>query len=239
MASLSSIADTIAAFKRGEMVVVMDDESRENEGDLIIAASAMTPAKTAFILRHTTGILCVALSGDMAERLELDPMVGRRGNTDPKGTAFTVTCDVVKGITTGASAFDRCMTCMSLADPKAVPEDFTRPGHVFPLIAKPRGVLERRGHTEAAVDLCALAGMSPAGAICAFRGGGGLSDVCVCCCLSYVSCMCPACVLRASCVRPACARCACAVRCASHSRFLIELVIPPLRAPPPPPSSPS
>jgi len=171
---MSSIADTIAAFKRGEMVVVMDDESRENEGDLIIAASAMTPAKTAFILRHTTGILCVALSGEMAERLELDPMVGRRGNTDPKGTAFTVTCDVVKGITTGASAFDRCMTCMSLADPKAVPEDFTRPGHVFPLIAKPRGVLERRGHTEAAVDLCKLAGMSPAGAICAFWGDGGL-----------------------------------------------------------------
>jgi 3,4-dihydroxy 2-butanone 4-phosphate synthase/GTP cyclohydrolase II len=153
----------VAAFARGELVVVTDDDDRENEGDLFIAASLCTSEKMAFMIRHTSGIVCAPMSADDARRLRLDPMVA--ANDAPLGTAFTVTVDVRHGLTTGISAEERTNTVRALANGNAGAADFVRPGHVFPLVAKEGGVLMRSGHTEACIDLCNLAGVPPVGVL--------------------------------------------------------------------------
>ena len=158
------IPDAIAAIGRGEMVVVVDDEDRENEGDLIMAAEAVTPEKIAFFLHHTSGYICTAITGERAEQLALPPLVDN--NTDRMKTAYLITVDARQGTSTGISAADRAQTIHALVDPQTRPEDLTRPGHIVPLEAKPGGVLKRAGHTEAAVDLARLAGMEPAGVLC-------------------------------------------------------------------------
>lgn len=154
---------TIAAFARGEIVVVTDDDDRENEGDLFVAASMCTPEKMAVIIRHTSGIVCAPLAADQAKRLHLDPMVA--ANDAPLGTAFTVSVDVRHGLTTGISAEERSNTVRALANGNSGAGDFVRPGHVFPLVAKEGGVLIRSGHTEACIDLCRLAGLPPVGVL--------------------------------------------------------------------------
>jgi 3,4-dihydroxy 2-butanone 4-phosphate synthase/GTP cyclohydrolase II len=153
----------VAAFARGEIVVVTDDDDRENEGDLFVAASLCTPEKMAFIIRNTSGIVCAPLSADEARRLRLDPMVA--ANDAPLGTAFTITVDVRHGLTTGISAEERTNTVRALANDNSGAADFVRPGHVFPLVAKDGGVLMRSGHTEACIDLCRLAGLPPVGVL--------------------------------------------------------------------------
>ncbi len=157
------VEDVVAAFARGEIVVVSDDDDRENEGDLFVAASLCTPEKMAFIIRNTSGIVCVPLSAEEARRLHLDPMVA--ANDAPLGTAFTVSVDVRHGLTTGISAEERTNTVRALANSNSGAADFVRPGHVFPLVAKEGGVLMRSGHTEACIDLCRLAGLSPVGVL--------------------------------------------------------------------------
>src|SRR5687768_12957269 len=166
-----SVTDAVEAFAHGEIVVVTDDDDRENEGDLIVAASLCTPEKMAFIIRHTCGIVCAPLSQEEAKRLRLDPMVA--SNDAPLGTAFTVTVDVKHGLTTGISAEQRSNTVRALANNNMGATDFVRPGHVFPLIAKDGGVLMRSGHTEAAVDLCKLADLPPVGVICELANDDG------------------------------------------------------------------
>src|ERR1700736_3843437 len=151
----------LAAFAAGEMVVVSDDDDRENEGDLFVAASQCTPEKMAFIIRHTSGIVCAPLTLAEARRLHLDPMVA--ANDAPLGTAFTVSVDFRHGLTTRISGGERSNTVRALANHNAGPSDFVRPGHVFPLIAKEGGVLMRSGHTEACVDLCRLCRGWPGG----------------------------------------------------------------------------
>jgi 3,4-dihydroxy 2-butanone 4-phosphate synthase / GTP cyclohydrolase II len=166
-----SVTEAIAAFARGEIVVVTDDDDRENEGDLVVAASLCTPEKMAFIIRNTCGIVCAPITQDEARRLHLDPMVA--SNDAPLGTAFTVTVDVKHGLTTGISAEQRCNTVRALANGNMGAGDFVRPGHVFPLIARNGGVLMRSGHTEAAVDLCRLAELPPVGVICELANDDG------------------------------------------------------------------
>lgn len=166
-----SVTDTIEAFARGEIVIVTDDDDRENEGDLVVAASLCTTEKMAFIIRNTCGIVCAPVSGAEAKRLRLDPMVA--SNDAPLGTAFTVTVDVRHGLTTGISAEQRTNTVRALANGNMGAADFVRPGHVFPLIARDGGVLMRSGHTEAAVDLCRLAKLPPVGVICELANDDG------------------------------------------------------------------
>lgn len=168
---LHSVTEALEAFARGEIVIVTDDDDRENEGDLIVAASLCTPEKMAFIIRNTCGIVCAPLSAAEARRLRLDPMVA--SNDAPLGTAFTVTVDVKHGLTTGISAEQRTNTVRALANNNMGAGDFVRPGHVFPLVAKDGGVLMRSGHTEAAVDLCKLAGLPPVGVICELANDDG------------------------------------------------------------------
>jgi 3,4-dihydroxy 2-butanone 4-phosphate synthase/GTP cyclohydrolase II len=158
------IVEAIRAFERGEIVVVTDDDGRENEGDLIVAAVHCTPEKMAFIVRHTSGIVCTPMTREDAKRLHLGPMVS--DNDSAHTTAFTVSVDFKHGTTTGISADDRTLTVRNLANGNAGASDFSRPGHIFPLIAREGGVLMRSGHTEAAVDLCKLAGLPPVGVIC-------------------------------------------------------------------------
>jgi len=158
-----SVADAIAAVAAGELVVVVDDDDRENEGDLIMAASKATAEKVAFMIRHTSGIICAPISQESAERLNLEPMVAT--NRDPKRTAFTVSVDYRVGLTTGISAEERTNTLNALANDNCIGTDFLRPGHVFPLISRTGGVLIRSGHTEAATDLARLAGLSEAGVL--------------------------------------------------------------------------
>jgi 3,4-dihydroxy 2-butanone 4-phosphate synthase/GTP cyclohydrolase II len=147
------------------MVIVVDDEDRENEGDLTIAAEMITPEAINFMALHGRGLVCLAMTGERLDELELGPMAAH--NTAPGGTAFTVSIDAKgHGVTTGISARDRAQTIRAALDARSDPEDFARPGHVFPLRARPGGVLERRGQTEAAVDLARLAGLYPAGVIC-------------------------------------------------------------------------
>ncbi|PZO78931.1 MAG: 3,4-dihydroxy-2-butanone-4-phosphate synthase [Mesorhizobium amorphae] len=157
-------ADAIRAFERGEIVVVTDDDGRENEGDLIVAAVHCTPEKMAFIVRHTSGIVCTPMPRAEAKRLNLSAMVTE--NDSAHTTAFTVSVDFKHGTTTGISADDRTLTVRNLANANAGAGDFVRPGHIFPLVAREGGVLMRSGHTEAAVDLCKLAGLPPVGVIC-------------------------------------------------------------------------
>ncbi|MBZ6076232.1 3,4-dihydroxy-2-butanone-4-phosphate synthase [Microvirga puerhi] len=168
---LHSVTEALEAFARGEIVIVTDDDDRENEGDLIVAASLCTPEKMAFIIRNTCGIVCAPLTAAEARRLRLDPMVA--SNDAPLGTAFTVTVDVKHGLTTGISAEQRTNTVRALANNNMGAADFVRPGHVFPLVAKEGGVLMRSGHTEAAVDLCKLAGLPPVGVICELANDDG------------------------------------------------------------------
>lgn len=162
--SSERVKAALEAFAKGQIVVVTDDDDRENEGDLIVAASLCTPEQMAFIVRHTSGIVCTPLPSEEARRLRLDPMVA--SNDSPHGTAFTVSVDYRHGTTTGISADDRTATVRALANPNVGAVDFVRPGHIFPLIARDGGVLMRSGHTEAAVDLCKLAGLPPVGVIC-------------------------------------------------------------------------
>ncbi|UNE55047.1 3,4-dihydroxy-2-butanone-4-phosphate synthase [Bartonella machadoae] len=157
------IRDALRAFERGEIVVVTDDNDRENEGDLTLAAVHCTEEKMAFIIRHTTGIICAPLPKQEAQRFNLVPMVS--DNDSAHRTQFTVTVDFKHGITTGISAHDRTLAVRNLANLNAGPDDFVRPGHVFPLIAHEGGVLMRSGHTEAAVDLCKVVGLPPVGVI--------------------------------------------------------------------------
>ena len=165
------IGSVIEAFRRGELVVVTDDDDRENEGDLFVAASMCTPEQMAFIIRHTSGIVCAPLDAEEAKRLRLDPMVAL--NDAPLGTAFTVSVDVRHGLTTGISAEERTNTVRALANHNSGPSDFVRPGHVFPLVAKEGGVLMRSGHTEACVDLCRLAGLPPVGVLAELMNDDG------------------------------------------------------------------
>ena len=151
------IHDALSAFRDGSFVIVTDDFDRENEGDLIAPASFMDIAKMAFMVRHTSGVVCVAMDSEHARALALPPMVSR--NEDSKGTAFTITVDVKEGLTTGISAQERANTARALSDPTSVASDFVRPGHIFPLIAHPDGLAGRRGHTEAGVALCQLTGL--------------------------------------------------------------------------------
>jgi 3,4-dihydroxy 2-butanone 4-phosphate synthase/GTP cyclohydrolase II len=162
--TLGKIEDAVAAIAAGRPVVVVDDEDRENEGDLIFAAERATPELLAFMVRYTSGYICAPLTGADADRLELPPMY--HTNQDRRGTAYTVTVDAREGVSTGISAADRAHTIRLLADPATGPEHLARPGHVVPLRAKAGGVLRRPGHTEAAVDLAALAGFRPAGVLC-------------------------------------------------------------------------
>ena len=165
------VSTAIAAFARGEIVIVADDDDRENEGDLFVAASLCTAEKMAFIIRHTSGIVCAPLGPGEARRLHLDPMVAF--NNAPLGTAFTVSVDVRHGLTTGISAEERTNTVRALANGNSGASDFVRPGHVFPLIAREGGVLMRSGHTEACVDLCRLAGLPPVGVLAELMNDDG------------------------------------------------------------------
>ena len=167
----AEISEIIADIRSGRMVVIVDDESRENEGDLIMAAECATPAAIAFMIRNTSGIVCVAMEESRLEQLDLPQMVP--DNADGFRTAFTVSVDLRLGITTGVSSADRAATIRALAAAGATPADFTRPGHVFPLRAQAGGVAARAGHTEAAVDLCRLAGLRPAGVLCEIMNADG------------------------------------------------------------------
>jgi 3,4-dihydroxy 2-butanone 4-phosphate synthase/GTP cyclohydrolase II len=162
--SFSDVQEAIDAIKAGGMVVVVDDEDRENEGDLVMAAEAATPDNIAFFLAHTSGVICVPLLPERCDELDLPLMV--TGNTEAQRTAFTVSVDARVGTTTGISASDRSATIAALIDPATRPTDLNRPGHIFPLRYRPGGVLKRAGHTEATVDLARAAGMAPAGVLC-------------------------------------------------------------------------
>ena len=161
--NLDKVSEAIAAIAAGELVVVVDDDDRENEGDLIMAASKASPERVAFMIRHTSGIICAPIGQDRADRLNLEPMVAT--NRDPKRTAFTVSVDYRIGLTTGIAADERTNTLNALANDNCIGTDFLRPGHVFPLISKTGGVLIRSGHTEAATDLCRLAGVTQVGVL--------------------------------------------------------------------------
>ena len=160
----ATIPEAVEAIGRGEIVVVVDDEDRENEGDLIMAAEAATPEKIAFFVRHTSGVICAPLTGARLDELDIPLMV--RDNTESHRTAFTYSVDLVHGTSTGISAADRAATLVALTDGSTLPSDLARPGHIFPLRYAEGGVLKRAGHTEAAVDLARMAGLAPAGVLC-------------------------------------------------------------------------
>ena len=163
-ASFATIPEAVAAIGRGEIVVVVDDEDRENEGDLIMAAEHATPEAITFFVRHTSGVICAPLMGDRLESLDIPLMV--QDNTESHRTAFMHTVDLIHGTSTGISAADRSATIRALCDPATKPTDLARPGHIFPLRYAEGGVLKRAGHTEAAVDLARMAGCYPAGVLC-------------------------------------------------------------------------
>jgi len=167
----ATVEEAVQAIREGGMAIVVDDEDRENEGDLVMAAQLVTPEAVNFMAKEGRGLICVPMSWEWAQRLELRPMVDPP--RDHHETAFTVSVDARSGITTGISAHDRARTIRLLASPDSGPEDFLRPGHVFPLIARDGGVLRRAGHTEAAVDLCRLAGLHPVGVICEIMNEDG------------------------------------------------------------------
>jgi 3,4-dihydroxy 2-butanone 4-phosphate synthase len=169
--TIARIEDAISAIASGKMVVVVDDQNRENEGDIVVAADAVTPETIAFMMTHARGLVCIAMEGERLDALDIPLMVPN--NTESHKTAFTVSVDYLKGTTTGISAADRAATVRALVDDRAKPDEFARPGHIFPLRANPRGVLGRPGHTEAAVDLARLAGRVPAGVICEVANDDG------------------------------------------------------------------
>ncbi|WP_048799338.1 3,4-dihydroxy-2-butanone-4-phosphate synthase, partial [Segatella buccae] len=160
---LNSVEDAVKDFKEGKFVIVVDDEDRENEGDLIIAAEKIDDEKVNFMLKHARGVLCAPITISRCDELDLPRQV--QDNTSVLGTPFTVTVDKLEGCTTGVSAHDRAATIRALADPASTPQTFGRPGHINPLYAQDNGVLRRSGHTEAAIDLCRMAGLYPAGAL--------------------------------------------------------------------------
>ena len=160
---LDNIEDAIEDFKEGKMVIVVDDEDRENEGDLIVAAEKITPEQVNFMLKNARGVLCAPITLSRCRELELPHQV--ENNTSMLGTPFTVTVDKLEGCSTGVSAEDRCATIRALADPESTPETFGRPGHINPLYAQDQGVLRRSGHTDAAVDRARRAGLRPAAAL--------------------------------------------------------------------------
>ncbi|KAI2628739.1 3,4-dihydroxy-2-butanone 4-phosphate synthase [Hypoxylon sp. NC1633] len=163
--NFDSIPEAITAFRNGEFIVVMDDPGRENEGDLIIAADSITTEQMAFMVRYSSGLVCAPITPALAESLKLPQMV--ENSEDPRGTAYTLSVDAADpSVTTGISAHDRALTVRTLADPNSTPASFRRPGHVFPLRARPGGVSVRRGHTEAGVDFCRLAGKPEVAVIC-------------------------------------------------------------------------
>ncbi|GIJ92263.1 3,4-dihydroxy 2-butanone 4-phosphate synthase [Aspergillus pseudoviridinutans] len=170
-----SIEDSIKAFKNGEFIIVLDSQDRENEGDLIVAAESITDAQMAFLVRFTSGLICAPITPEIARRLSLPQMVVE--NADPKGTAYTISIDSNDpSVTTGISAQDRALTCRTLASPTAKFEDLRRPGHIIPLEAKSGGVRERKGHTEATVEFCRLAGKTPVGVIAELVEDGELVE---------------------------------------------------------------
>ncbi len=168
---LNTIPDAIEAIKNGRVIIVVDDEDRENEGDFLTAARNATPEVINFMTRHGRGLVCAPITARRAQELNLEPMVSH--NTTSHETNFTVSVDLLEGCTTGISAFDRSKTTLALIDPATQPEDLGRPGHIFPLIAKDGGVLRRTGHTEAAIDLSVMAGFEPAGVICEIMNEDG------------------------------------------------------------------
>ncbi|EEH22228.1 3,4-dihydroxy-2-butanone-4-phosphate synthase [Paracoccidioides brasiliensis Pb03] len=161
----NTIEESIKAFRNGEFIVVLDSKNRENEGDLVIAADSVTAAKMAFMIRYSSGYICAPIPASHCTNLNLPQMVSE--NADPNGTAYTISIDATDPtVTTGISAYDRALTCRTLARPDVQPTHFRRPGHILPLRARPGGVLERPGHTEAAIDFCRLAGKPEAAVIC-------------------------------------------------------------------------
>jgi 3,4-dihydroxy 2-butanone 4-phosphate synthase/GTP cyclohydrolase II len=171
MSIFNSIDEAIDDFKAGKMLIVVDDEDRENEGDFILASQMITPEKINFLTKHGRGMICVPITSKRAKELDLDLMV--QENTALHKTPFTITVDARKGTTTGISAYDRAATIHSIIDPRTGPDDLVRPGHIFPLIAKDGGVLRRAGHTEAAVDLTRLSGLMPSGVLCEIMNDDG------------------------------------------------------------------
>lgn len=165
------VEDALHALRSGGGVVVVDDPGRENEGDLIYGAQMLSERQMALLIRHCSGIVCLCITPEKADALQLPPMTP--DNTSRYGTAFTVSIEAAAGVTTGVSAHDRVQTVLAAVAEDAVPGDLNRPGHVFPLVAKPGGVLERPGHTEATVDLMKLAGLSPAGVLCELTNDDG------------------------------------------------------------------
>lgn len=163
---VATVSEAIAAFKTGEIVIIVDDEDRENEGDLALAADFITPEKVNFFAKEGRGLICLSMTGAMIDRFGLPMMVPQEKNRSGFGTAFTVSVEAARGVTTGISASDRARTMRTLTDPKAGPADVVTPGHVFPLRAAEDGVLARGGQTEASVDLAKLAGLTPAAMIC-------------------------------------------------------------------------
>lgn len=171
-----SIETAIEEIRAGRILVVVDDEDRENEGDLMMAADTVTPEAVNFMAKHGRGLICAPMTGERLDALQISMMVS--DNTAPMGTAFTITVDARRGVTTGTSAYDRALTIKTLVDPATRPDELTRPGHVLPLRAMPGGVLRRAGHTEAAVDLARLAGLQPVGVICEVMDeDGGMARV--------------------------------------------------------------
>ena len=169
--TISKIEDAIEAISRGDMVIVVDDEDRENEGDIVFASEDATAEKIAFMMNKARGLICVSMEGERLDELDIPLMVPN--NTESLKTAFTVSVDYLPGTTTGISAADRAATIKALIDPASRPNEFARPGHIFPLRANPKGVLGRPGHTEAAIDLCRLAGKAPSGVICEVANDDG------------------------------------------------------------------
>lgn len=178
--SLVRVERALNDLRAGKGVMVVDDEDRENEGDLILSSQFLTVEQMALMIRECSGIVCVCLRDEDCRRLQLDQMVAN--NTNTQGTAFTVSIEAAHGCTTGVSAADRVTTIKAAANPEGKPEDLLRPGHVYPLRARTGGVLERRGHTEATVDLMRLAGLNPAGVLCELMNVDGtmakLPEVC-------------------------------------------------------------
>src|SRR5216110_1697755 len=169
--AFASIADAAADIREGRMIIIVDDEDRENEGDLVCSAEMITPEKINFMARHARGLICLPLTEERCDELHLSPQVA--DNTSRLGTAFTVSIEARRGVTTGISAADRATTIQTAVDARTKPQDLARPGHIFPLRAKKGGVLVRPGQTEAAVDIARIAGMYPAGVICEIMNEDG------------------------------------------------------------------
>jgi len=169
--TFDTIEEAIEDLRAGKIVIVADDEDRENEGDFIMLAEKVTPEKINFMAKYGRGLICTPMTWERLEELDIEPMVNR--NTSLLGTAFTISVDVRHGVTTGISAADRAKTVKALIDPNSKPQDFAKPGHIFPIAAAPGGVLQRAGHTEAVVDLAKLAGAYPAGVLCEIMNEDG------------------------------------------------------------------